>query len=112
MRARRRPDEPEPIDKRFKSAVAHQLCAIIDGWTQLDGGAWVGLSQPVISELRSGNYRNVSIARLLRCIAERRSYNVELILRPMERPNALPRQFPTLAVIRYDPFGRKVTMTM
>jgi hypothetical protein len=101
-------DRPESIDKRFKRALAEQLCAMLEGWNQVEGGAWVGLRQPAVSALRNGEYEHISIARLLRCIAEQRHYNLELHLRPIDRPFAQPKKYPTVTVIRYDRFGRPV----
>ena len=95
------------IDHDLRRLLITELCAMVDGYSQVLAAAFLDLRQPQISALRRGRGDGFSIGRLLRLIAHRK-YNVEVHLRPMERPFAKPRPLPAVKVLRYDRFGRVV----
>lgn len=94
------------VDQQIKVQLAHELCAIIDGWTLTEAATWMALHPSHISRLRHGKLEGFSIARLLRLIASH-DYEVELTLRPLKRP-VLPRFRPKATVTRYDRFDRPI----
>jgi predicted XRE-type DNA-binding protein len=92
------------IDHELRQLLVEELCRIIDGYDQYLAASFLGLHQPQISALRRGRCEGFSIGRLLRLIAKRH-YNIEIHFRRIERPNAYPRQHPTVSIVRYDRFG-------
>jgi predicted XRE-type DNA-binding protein len=88
----------------LKAALARELCAIMEGWSQDGAASMLGLRQQNMSLLRRGELGIFSINRLLRLIASR-GYNLEIVLREMPRKIGRPRPEPTVRVTRYDRFG-------
>lgn len=96
------------IDQQLKQELGRELCAVIDGWTQVEAADLLHLPQPKVSALRRGRYEGFSVSRLVRLIASR-GYNVELHLKPIDRRFALPRKAPVISVVRYNRFGLPIT---
>ena len=101
MKKRKRDDD-------LRVALARELCAITDGWTQAAAAAFLGLDQPDLSRLRRGHVARFSVERLLRLLMKRH-YDIEIHLKPIARPFAVPRQLPAATVIRFERSGRPVT---
>lgn len=93
------------IDLRLKELLVRELCAILDGWDQSAGSSRVGITQQDLSTLRLGRSKGFSVGRLLRLIS-REHYHVEVHLRRIPRPYAKPHESPSVAVKRYDRWGR------
>jgi predicted XRE-type DNA-binding protein len=93
------------LDPELKRQLARELCAIINGWSQVAAAGLLRLRQPHISRLRRGHTAGFSVSRLLRLIADE-GYNIEIHLRVIPRRFELPRKLPTVSIIRYDRFGR------
>jgi len=93
------------IDEELKHRLAEELCAIMDGWTQIQAASLLHISQSHVSRLRRGKLAEFSAGRLLRLIASQ-GYNVDVALRVIPNRFAKPRPLPTLSVLRYDRFGR------
>lgn len=93
------------VDQELKRLLAAELCAIVDGRTQVEAAALLWLRQPQISALRRGTTAGFSVGRLTRLVAAQ-GYNLELHLRLIPRRFALPKKLPRVSVVRYDRFGR------
>lgn len=90
----------------LKEQLAEELLTLLDGWDQTEAAAQVGLRQPDISLLRSGQLERFSVARLLRLIA-RQGYHIEIALKRIARPT-ITRESPSVSVQRYDRLGHPV----
>ena len=95
------------LEQELKQQLARELCAILQGYSQSNAAAILGVRQSDLSRLRSGHLARFSTARLLNFISGRR-YDIEIHLRAIPRPYAMPRRAPAIAVIRYDQSGRPV----
>ena len=93
------------MEQQLKELLARALCSLVEGWTQDNAAAVMRLHQSQLSRLRNGKLEGFSAARLIRLIAER-GYNVEIHLKPIPRRFAQPSPKPTVAVVRYDRYGR------
>lgn len=85
---------------QLKEQLAEKLVALLDGWDQTEAGAQVGLRQPDVSLLRSGQLERFSVGRLLRMIASL-GYHIEIAIRPLGRP--VTRETPTASSLAAVP---------
>ena len=95
------------VDHLFKSLLARELIAILDGTSGLDASEFLGVHPTRISQLRNGRLERISIAWLLRAI-DHNNYDTKVALHP--RPPATVIRAPStppLSVVRYDRFGQK-----
>lgn len=90
------------VDEALRGLLAEELCAIIDGWSQIDAAGLLRVQQPVISRLRNGRVSGFSIGRLLRLIARQR-HDIEVRLCAYGPHQG--RRPPTVTVTRTDMFG-------
>jgi predicted XRE-type DNA-binding protein len=97
------------VDHELKRQLVRHVCALAHGWNQIWGAAYLKITQPQLSALRRGRADGFSVGRLLRVIADRH-YDIEVHLKPMPRPYSDSRRKPTVTVVRYDRFGRRVEM--
>jgi predicted XRE-type DNA-binding protein len=95
------------MEEDLKLALARELRAIMDGWSQVGAAGMLDLRQQDVCRLWRGEVTGFSVARLLRLIAKRH-YHVDIHLRAIARPFAKPREFPVARVFRYDRYGRLV----
>ena len=95
------------LEQELKQQLARELCAILDGYSQTDAAAILGVRQSDLSRMQSGHLARFSTARLLNFISRRR-YDIEIHLRAIPRPYATPHRVPAIVVIRYDQSGRLV----
>ena len=93
------------IEEDLKQQLARELCAILDGHSQINAGAILRVHQSEMSHLRNGHLRRFSIARLVRYISQQK-YDVEIHLKAIPRPYAAPRRKPAVTVTRYDRYGQ------
>ena len=93
------------MKQELKELLARELCAMIEGWTQDDAASVMGLHQSQLSRIRNGKLEGFSASRLISLIAAR-GYNVEIHLKPIPRRLAQPYPKPSVAVVRYDRYGR------
>ena len=91
----------------LKSQLARELCAIMNGWSQVGAAGMLNVRQQDVSRIRRGELAGFSVGRLLRLIA-RRHYHVEVHLKLIPRPFAQPREVPGVRVFRYDRYGRQL----
>jgi len=99
---------PRPdLEQALKLALARELKAIMDGWSQVGAAGMLGVRQQDLTRLWSGRVAGFSASRLLRLIASQH-YTFELHIRPIRKPFARPRELPTVRIIRYDRYGRVV----
>ena len=91
-------------DEELKMLLMRELCAILDGWSQVEAAASMDLHQSELSRLRRGAASRFSISRLIRLIADR-GYNIELRVSAMQKRFGSPRPMPTVSVVRFDRYG-------
>jgi len=96
------------IEQDLKTQLARELCAIVDGWSQIEAAALLYTHQSELSRLRRGDLRRFSVKRLLR-LTSALWYDVEVHLKPMPRPFGSPSPKSTATVVRYDRYGRSLT---
>ena len=92
-------------DRELQQRLAHELRAIIDGYTLEEAMYALDLHPSRVSELRHGNLARFSIGRLIRLFG-RAHYDVEVVIRPTKPPERLQIQ-PLIKVARFDRFDRR-----
>ena len=77
---------PDPETHLAKAKIVQQLSRIIavQGLTQAEAGARLGLTQPKVSALLNGQFRGYSVERLLRFV-NALYHNVRIVIKPEER---------------------------
>ena len=77
---------PDPETHLAKAKIVQTLGRIIaaQGLTQAQAGARLGLTQPKVSALLSGQFRGYSVERLLRFV-NALNHNVRIVIEPEER---------------------------
>lgn len=77
---------PEPEDHKLKSGLVSKLASIIDelGLTQTAAAELTGISQPDLSRLLRGRFRDFSASRLIKAITSLHS-EVEITVRTQGR---------------------------
>jgi predicted XRE-type DNA-binding protein len=62
---------PDPDTHALKAKLVHRIGEVIaaEGLTQVEAAARMGLSQPDVSKMLKGQFRSLSLERLLRCLA-------------------------------------------
>ena len=93
------------VDDELRALLAAELCAIMDGWTQIDAAMMLRIHQPMVSRLRNGRLRGMSVGWLLGLIARRR-FDIEVRLSAF--PPHAGRRGPLVTVTRTDMFGMPV----
>lgn len=80
---------PEPESHFLKAQLVARFAAVVkdQGLTQADAAQRVGVSQPGIARLLRGQFRDISVERLLRMLV-RLGFTVDILIRPT--PDALP----------------------
>ncbi len=94
------------IVEQIKHGLGKELCAIPDGWTLSEACVRMGVDPAGISRIRNGKLAGFSIGRLIRMIAMH-GYDVEFVLRPMQRPR-VTMQRPAATVVSCDQLGRPI----
>lgn len=72
---------PPPVDivSSFKRQIAAAIVRALEGWTQVNAAALLGLDQPRVSNLRNGRLERFSLDQLTRLLA-RVDASVELTI--------------------------------
>ena len=78
---------PDPETHLLKAGLVRRIGEIIadNGLTQTEAAERMGLSQPDVSRLTRGQFRDVSVERLMRMLT-RLGCEVEIVLREPGRP--------------------------
>jgi predicted XRE-type DNA-binding protein len=92
------------IDRQLQLQLAHELRAILEGWTLSEIVARTGMYPARVSELRHGDLARYSIAKLV-CLIASRGHDIEVVIRPTKLP-LRARQRAAATVVRYDRFGQ------
>jgi predicted XRE-type DNA-binding protein len=74
---------PDAEEMLIKSRLVAKIAEIIEarGWTQTQAAQVIGLSQPKLSRMLNGQFRGVSQAKLLECLA-RLGRKVQIVISP------------------------------
>ena len=77
---------PDPETHLAKAKIVQQLSRIIaaQSLTQAEAGTRLGLTQPKVSALLSGQFRGYSVERLLRFVTALH-HDVRIVIEPEER---------------------------
>jgi predicted XRE-type DNA-binding protein len=97
------------LEQELKQQLARELCAMLHGYNQCNAAGMLGVHQSELSHLRRSQLRRFSIARLLQFIS-RQAYDVEVHLKAIPQPYAMPRRMPVMTVTRYDRYGQLVRL--
>lgn len=74
---------PDADEMLTKSKLVSKIVEIIEarGWTQMQAAQIVGLPQPKLSRMLNGQFRGISQAKMLECLA-RLGRNIQIVVGP------------------------------
>ncbi|MCL1825981.1 MAG: helix-turn-helix domain-containing protein [Betaproteobacteria bacterium] len=74
---------PDADEMLIKSRLVAKIAEIIEthGWTQTQAAQIIGLPQPKLSKMLNGQFRGISQAKMLECLA-RLGRNVQIVIGP------------------------------
>jgi len=74
---------PDADEMLIKSKLVSKIAEIIEarGWTQMQAAQIVGLPQPKLSRMLNGQFRGISQAKMLECLA-RLGRNIQIVIGP------------------------------
>ncbi|MDR0701839.1 MAG: helix-turn-helix domain-containing protein [Azoarcus sp.] len=78
---------PDADEMLIKSRLVAKIAEIIEarGWTQTQTAEIIGLPQPKLSKMLNGQFRGISQAKLLECLA-RLGRDVQIVIGPDRFP--------------------------